>query len=146
MVGVLGHYSNRADQGERICELLAVRLSELKTDTIRTSKQVHRRLRPDQVEKVVAGYQAGATLRELGERFSVHRTTVSELLEQRGVERRYASLSPTQVAEGIRLYHTGMSLVAVGKELGVNQSTVWSALKRAGAPLRDCHGRKQSGR
>lgn len=143
MVGVLGHYTNHADQQEHICRVLAIEPSGSETVTVRTPKQVHRRLTGDQVDQLIDGYRAGATLKELGQRYSVHRTTVSQLLEQSGVDRRYASLRPHQVAEAVQLYQTGMSLVAVGKALGANQSTVWWALKRVGAPLRDCHGRNR---
>jgi DNA-directed RNA polymerase specialized sigma24 family protein len=80
-------------------------------------------------------------LRELGKQYQVHRTTVSELLEQRDVQRRYRSLSVDQVADAVKLYESGLSLVGVGEILQVNSGTVWQALKRKGVPLRDCHGR-----
>ena len=51
----------------------------------RTPKQIHRRLQPAQVDEVVRRYLGGATLKELGNEYQVHRTTISELLEQRGV-------------------------------------------------------------
>lgn len=69
---------------------------------------------------------------------------ISELWEQHGVARRYASLSLAQVAEATRLYRSGLSLVAVGNALGVNHSTVWLTLKRAGVSLRDCQGEEQA--
>ena len=80
----------------------------------RTPKQVHRRLRPDQVDQVVCLYLAGATLKELGKQFHVHRTTLSELLEWRGIQRRYGSLTPEQEDQALELYAFGLSLVAVG--------------------------------
>ncbi|MGD0380630.1 MAG: helix-turn-helix domain-containing protein [Acidimicrobiales bacterium] len=42
-----------------------------------------RHLSPEQIEEIVAGYLDGTTARELGEKFDVHRTTVSEILKDR---------------------------------------------------------------
>jgi DNA-directed RNA polymerase specialized sigma24 family protein len=67
-------------------------------------------------------------------------------LEQRGVQRRYRSLSVDQVAEAVKLYESGLSPVGVGEILRVNSGTVWQALKRNGVPLRDCHGRTRPAR
>jgi transposase len=97
---------------------------------------VFRRLERAQVDGVVEAYTRGATLREVAQQFRVHRTTVSELLERRGVQRRYAALRPEQVFEAEELYKAGRSLVAIGNVLKVNQSTVWHALRGKGVPLR----------
>lgn len=106
------------------------------------TKQVHRRLRQPEVEKLVAGYLGGATVYRLGEEFGIHRTTVSKLLEREGVGRRNRPLSATQVADAIELYSSGKSLVAVGELLGVHPSTIWMTLKREGIKRRDCQRRE----
>jgi predicted HTH domain antitoxin len=112
----------------------------------RTPKQIHRRLQPHQVDEVVSRYLAGATLKELGEQYQVHRTTISELLDRRGVQRRYQPLSVNQVADAVKLYESGLSLVRVSEILQVNSGTVWQALKHKGVRLRDCHGRARPAR
>jgi hypothetical protein len=142
-VEVMGRYLNPSDQGERLRHILETVPSGPQTPIPRTPKQIHHRLQPAQVDEVVHRYLAGATLKELGKQYQVHRTTISELLEQRGVQRRYRSLSLDQVADAVKLYESGLSLVRVGEILRVNSGTVWQALKRNGVPLRDCHGRTQ---
>jgi hypothetical protein len=72
----------------------------------------------------------------VAQQFRIHRTTVSQLLEQRGIQRRYAALSAEQVSEAEKLYKAGTSLVAIGDVLKVNQSTIWHALIDKGVPLR----------
>jgi len=111
---------------------------------VRTPKHVHRRLRPDQVDLVIESYLAGSTLREIGQRFSVHRTTVSELLKARGIKRRYGSLTPEQVDQAVKLYRSGLALAAVAEVLHVQTSTVWLALKRRGIPRRNRQGRERA--
>jgi hypothetical protein len=143
LVEVMGRYLNPSDQGKRLRQVLEMVPSGLQTAIPRTPKQTHRRLQPLQVDEVVSRYLVGATLKELGKHYQVHRTTISELLEQRGVQRRYRSLSVDQVAEAVKLYKSGLSLVRVGEVLQVNAGTVWQALKRKSVPLRDCHGRSR---
>lgn len=73
----------------------------------------HRRLSPDQLCELATQYEDGATVYELGERFGVHRNTVSEILKREGVRLRYRSIEPEDHPEVIRLYESGLSLVAV---------------------------------
>ena len=89
----MGRYLNHSDQGERLRHVLETLPSGPQIAIPRTPKQVHRRLQPAEVDEVVDRYLAGATLKELGKQYQVHRTTVSELLEQRGVQRRYRLLN-----------------------------------------------------
>jgi hypothetical protein len=140
----MGRYLNPCDQGKHLRQVLEMVPSGPQTAIPRTPKEIHRRLQPLQVDEVVRRYLAGATLKELGKQYQLNRTTISELLEQRGVQRRYRSLSVDQVAEAIKLYKSGLSLVRVGEVLQVNSGTVWQALKRKGVALRDCHGRDRA--
>ena len=52
------------------------------------SKQVQRRLPPEEIEELVASYLAGATALALAGKHSIHRTTVLALLERHQVSRR----------------------------------------------------------
>jgi len=54
-------------------------------------------LRPLEIDELVAGYKAGATVYQLAERFRIHRATVSLLLERQCVPRRNRPLSPAQI-------------------------------------------------
>ena len=133
---VMGRYLNPSDQGERLRDLLQIVPSGPKAAVPRTPRRVFRRLEPAQVDRMVAAYLCGGTLKEVAQQFRIHRTTVSQLLEQRGIQRRYAPLNDQQISEAEDLYGSGMSLVTIGNVLNVNQSTVWRALRDRGMPLR----------
>ena len=103
-----------------------------------------RQLDADQVQELIAGYQAGATVYELGDQFGIERRTVSTVLRRHGVPMRRRSLSSNQVDTAIHLYILGWSLVRVGERLGVDPTTVLTCLRRRGVRTRDTHGRSRS--
>jgi hypothetical protein len=94
-----------------------------------------------EIEELVAGYQAGSTAKELGDRWRVHRTTVAALLKARGVQLRNRPLDEAEVSAAIGLYQSGLSLATVGQRLARDPNSVRMALLRAGVPRRDTHGR-----
>jgi hypothetical protein len=69
----------------------------------RTAKQ----LDGERVGKLIAGYQSGSTVYELGDRFGIERRTVSNILQRHGVPMRRRGLSPDQVDDAIHLYNLG---------------------------------------
>lgn len=101
----------------------------------------HRRVHPDQIEALVADYQAGPTCLDVARSYQVHRTTVLAVLERAGVPRRYQLRSAEQAVVAAQLYEAGNSLVVVAAKFQVDASTIWRALRRAGVTLRDQHGR-----
>jgi hypothetical protein len=103
-----------------------------------------RQLDADQVQELIAGYQAGATVYELGDRFGIERRTVSNILHRRGVPMRRRGLSSLQVDKAIHLYNFGWSLARVGDHLGVDHTTVLTKLRERGVPTRDSHGRPRA--
>lgn len=103
-----------------------------------------RQLDADQVQELIAGYQAGATVYELGTRFGIERRTVSNILKRHDVPMRRRGLSPEQVDDAIHLYNLGWSLARVGEHLGVDHTTVLTKLRERGIPTRDTHGRPRS--
>ena len=103
-----------------------------------------RQLDTDQVQELIAGYQTGATVYELGARFSIDRRTVSNILRRHDVPMRRRGLSPNQVDTAIHLYHLGWSLARVGQHLGVDHTTVLTKLREHGIPTRDTHGRPRT--
>jgi len=142
-VEVIGRYSNHCDQGERLQRLLKVVPNGSAQVNVGTRKQVHRRLRLAEIEELVAGYLAGATVYQLATRFRIHRATASLLLERQGVARRNRPLSPAQIDQAIELYATGQSLANVGRQLGCDANTVRLALVKGGVRMRDCQGRER---
>jgi hypothetical protein len=139
-VEVLGRYSNLRDQGERIQNLLGMVPGGSSETGFRTARQVQRRLNIDEVDDLVGRYRAGAKVGELAANFGVHRDTVSEILDRRGVARRQKGLAPKLLSELIALYRSGSSLATIGAKMSVDPGTVALALRKAGTPLRPRRG------
>ncbi len=74
---------------------------------VRAVGMTHTFLSPTQVDELVAMYQAGATLVEVGERFSVHRRTAAAHLVRRSVPIRSRGLDECHLAEAVELYVGG---------------------------------------
>ena len=83
-----------------------------------------RRLTPDQLVELVAGYESGAQAKELATRLRIHRHTVAAVLERAGLQPRQRGLTPSQVDQASQLYDAGWSLARLGGELGVTANTV----------------------
>jgi hypothetical protein len=82
-------------------------------------------LSPMQVDELVALYEAGATLAELGEPFGVHRRTAAAHLVRRSVPIRRRGLDECNLAEAVELYAGGLTLMEVGLRFGVSQQASW---------------------
>ena len=78
------------------------------------------------VDQLVARYQAGASVRELVEEFGVHRVTVLQHLEKRGIPRRANSRKMTdeQAQEAKAMWEIGISYRELGRKFGVSADTV----------------------
>jgi hypothetical protein len=139
-----GAYYNPKDQ-VRALEQLREKLPSLDipkpTPTIRDRPRRARQLGDEQVQQLIAGYQSGATVYELGDRFGIERRTVSSILHRHGVPMRRRGLSSDQVDDAIHLYNLGWSLARVGQHLDVDHTTVLNKLRERGVPTRDTHGR-----
>jgi predicted NUDIX family NTP pyrophosphohydrolase len=103
-------------------------------------KQRQRQVRlPDhEVAQLVADYQAGVTVQQLSRFYAIHRTTVLEHLESRGVARRQnvRKLTDGDVKIAAQLYETGVSLATVGKAFNVDSATIRREFARSGIPAR----------
>ena len=143
---VRGPYSNIRDQVRVLVELRQ-KLPSLDSPEPPSIKRDRpgraRQLGTEQVEQLIADYQSGATVYELGDRFGIERRTVSTILHRHGVPMRRRGLSPDQVETAIRLYNLGWSLSRVGDHLGVAHTTVLSALRERDILIRDSHGRSR---
>lgn len=100
-----------------------------------------RQLDEAQVRGLIAGYEEGATVYELGARFGIERRTVSVVLKRNGVKMHRQGLTNEQIDEAVRLYESGQSLAAVGKRLGVSARTAQRRLRERCVQIRDTHGR-----
>ncbi|MGH2354628.1 MAG: hypothetical protein ACRDJN_23715 [Chloroflexota bacterium] len=102
-----------------------------------------RQLDSQQVQELIAGYEAGATVYQLGERFGIDRRTVSKILHRHDVPMRRRGLSPEQVDEAVRRYGEGWSLTRIGERMGVDPTTVLTRLRERGVRMRDMQGRER---
>ena len=136
VVEVIGRYSNLSEQGELLRHLLEIVPNGPPKPTFQTKKQVQRRLRPKEIDDLVAAYQAGISVYELADHHRIHRATVSLLLERRGVPRRYRLVEGDRITQAVNLYESGHSLSTVGSQMGVSPETVRNVLIRAGVTLR----------
>lgn len=103
-----------------------------------------RHLNNIQVQNLIASYEAGATVYELGERFGIERKAVSRILHHHQVPMRRRGLTTEQAGEAIHLYGIGWPLARVGKHLGVDGTTVRHKLHERGIPTRDPQGRPRT--
>jgi len=100
------------------------------------SRRVQRRLPPEEIEELVAGYVAGTTAIALAGKYSIHRTTVLALLERHQVVRRGRVLTRGHIERAVSLYASGRSCASIAKELHVNPETVRQALLKTGVAMR----------
>jgi hypothetical protein len=103
-----------------------------------------RQLDDKQVQQLIAGYSAGATVYGLSSRFGIERRTVSAILKRHDVPMRRRGLSPEQVDESVQLYEAGWSLARIGERVGADPTTVLSRLRERGVRTRDTQGRARS--
>lgn len=89
-----------------------------------------------EVDELVALYEQGMTLVQLGERFGVYHRTVAAHLVRRSVPMRVRGLAEEHTSEAVRLYEGGMTLMEVGLHFGVSQGAVKRAVAAAGATIR----------
>lgn len=108
--------------------------------TIPKPLQRQRRLEPDAVAELVAGWEDGASQKELIDRYRISRSALMEHLRRAGVPKRRPFLKPEQVTEAAQFYASGWSLARIGQRLLVAPHTVATALRDAGVTIRPRRG------
>ena len=131
-----------AKQGEslmRIIEKSDKRLPQVRVPL----EQPNRKLQSAEVDELLALYESGLGLTELGALFGMHRQTVQAHLLRRGMGLRseLRVFSPEEVVELVRLYEAGSSSYQLAAKFDAQQSTVWRTLKAAGVVMRSHGGR-----
>ena len=134
----LGHYSNPASARTR--KRLSGRNGA--TPPPATTHRTQRRLRRVDVDALVEDSQAGATIKQLVERFCISRTTVMAHLDRREVQRRATAKQwdLETLASAARTYQSGSSLADIAAHFELDPSTVANRLRRAGVPIRPRRG------
>src|SRR5262249_5277692 len=96
-------------------------------------KQPNRKLKPAEVDELVALYQAGARLAALGRQFGMHEQTVRAHLQRRGVELRgKQALTKVKIKSVVQRYQAGESSLDLSRAFGVADSTIRNVLRREG--------------
>jgi DNA-directed RNA polymerase specialized sigma24 family protein len=136
----MGAYSNPSVVS-RLQRLLAGQDTDRVSDRCssivsRKRKQAQIRLTDDELDVVIAGYEAGLDLNELSSAFGADRRTLANRLEQRGIPRRSRRLDDEQIQEAITRYTDGWSLARIAEHFGVHPESIRYRLQRAGVVLR----------
>jgi hypothetical protein len=97
------------------------------------------RLAAPELADLITGYRQGATVKELGHRFGIHRVTVTSLLRKQGVKLRRTGLTLDELVAASGLYSDGWSLAKLGTKFEVDATTAWRALVAAGVEMRPPH-------
>ncbi|MGH3152944.1 MAG: hypothetical protein ACRDOB_19765 [Streptosporangiaceae bacterium] len=107
---------------------------------VRELRQVQRRLAPAEVEALIAEYEAGARVGELGKVYGLHRTTVARHVARAGKTR--LVMTEAQIDEAVLLYRDGWTLHNVGQHLGVADQTIRRVLVERAVTIRPGGRRK----
>jgi lambda repressor-like predicted transcriptional regulator len=136
-------YSNRKAGLETLLNLLVKATSSRRAQRRPVSIQTQIRLNHHQADALAAAYTDGKSIKELAQRYGVHRTTVSALLRRFNVEFRQRGLAASDVTTAVRLYAQGWSLARLGERLQVDDMTVRRALLASGVMMRSPHERRK---
>ncbi|MEA5118730.1 MAG: hypothetical protein VB036_14115 [Propionicimonas sp.] len=152
-VGPDGTYYTKADDRPMDVKRLAIELEELIAKLPSEDAPEHprheprpltaRQLRPQQIEELKQNYLAGATAKELGERFGLNRQSVARVLRNTGIAVGPPHMTPAQIDDAIRLYESGLSLGRVAEQFSVDPHTIRSRLRERGVAIRDSRGRER---
>jgi hypothetical protein len=97
-------------------------------------------LKPAQVDALIAGHQAGKTMKERAAELGISRLTVSTYLCRAQVPPRRRGLDPQQAVEAAHLYETGWSSGKPAERFDVSADTVLKTLRQAGVSIRPRRG------
>jgi uncharacterized protein (DUF433 family) len=106
----------------------------------RPTPRTSRPLKPAHVKDLVAGYEAGKSMKELAAEFGIDRRTAATYLRRSTVALRRIGLRPEHTAEIADLYQAGWSSGRLAERYDVSADTILKALRRAGVSIRPRRG------
>ena len=80
---------------------------------------------------MVAGYDSGSTIYELGALYGIHRNTVSQILDRHGVQLRYHQTTNVDLKKAAELHASGLNLTEVAAAMGIGRTTLVRARRTA---------------
>lgn len=107
------------------------------------SYRVMRQLQPADIDEMMKIYEAGATVYELAEQFSINRKTVGKHLRARGIDTKPPGLHPDDVPAAAELYRAGWSLARLAEKFDTTANTVRARLLEVGVVMRDTQGQER---
>ena len=143
-MGVLGAYSKRTETARRICPLLKnARSQRIERTPRQASLPTKPKTTPVELQQAIAADdRSGAGIKEIAQKYDVHRVTVRTCLDRISVELRPKGLTAAQIDAAEHLYETErLSLATIGERFGVTSRTVHLPLLERGVAMRDIHGR-----
>ncbi|WP_368844084.1 helix-turn-helix domain-containing protein [Kocuria sp. CPCC 204721] len=81
------------------------------------------RLDPDQLDAIVARYEAGETTTALAREYAISHSSILRLFSQRGVRTRTRGLTPEKERAVLRLRAQGLNIRDVAKRVGCSYDT-----------------------
>jgi DNA invertase Pin-like site-specific DNA recombinase len=93
-------------------------------------------LSENDIADIITSYHAGATTKQLANRYGISKTRVATVLRERGITLRRQGLKAEQVRKAITYYAAGRSLAWIATRLDVSHTTVAATLRRQGIQLR----------
>lgn len=103
---------------------------------LKNSSQSQTRLSASNRNELLTEYTQGVPVRELTERFNIHRSTVRDITRRAGLPGRSPEHPEHLRAEAARLYRDGLTLSQVADHLGIGDEAVRSAVVAAGGTIR----------
>jgi hypothetical protein len=109
----------------------------------RSVRSLRRRLSPQQIEELVARYNAGEDTPALSRAYGISRGGLRKLLLARGVSFRKQPMTPKDGERAVRLYEKGLTINQVVAQVGYSFSTVRRQLHANGVAVRERGGGKR---
>lgn len=100
------------------------------------TKSLRRRFSPQQIEDLVAQYNAGAAIRALSLEYGVSRSGLRQLLQAEGVTLRVQGVTPEDVEKVVQLCGNGLTIRQVVEQIGYSYGTIRKMLHEQDVTLR----------
>lgn len=132
MVEVLGCYSNRARWTIDKFDVIRDALDRIDAGKVRRPSKNPRptqryrltdRFTPDELNQLVARYQAGEMSTALAKESGIAKSTFLRLLAEHGIDARSRGLTPAEEKEILRLRKQGMVIREITKRVGCSYDT-----------------------
>ena len=99
-----------------------------------------RHLNIDETIELIAAYEAGATVYQLGDRFGIDRKTVGRILARNQTPTRSPGIPEEKVDQIVQFYQDGWSTARIAEYLAISVWTVRRRLRERGVTMRSRAG------